>query len=80
MIRSYHLIYEYSGGFSSMEELAGILGTTYRHLSRIFKKFSVKGLLILENKSVTILEKAKLKELCNLISHDFNLSKTDNII
>ena len=44
-----------------MEELAGILGTTYRHLSRVLKKFSDSGYITVENKNITIKDRKMVK-------------------
>lgn len=47
----------------SMSELADLLGTSYRHLSRTVKDFTEQGILEKKGKVMAILDQEKLKEL-----------------
>ncbi|MGL1893148.1 MAG: Crp/Fnr family transcriptional regulator [Spirochaetaceae bacterium] len=67
---AYYLLYQYKDDVRSMSELATSLGTTYRHLSRIFKKFESENILLLENKRVTILTRNRLVKLSETIKED----------
>lgn len=48
---------------SNLTEIAMLLGTSYRHLLRTFKKFSQEGIVKKENKKITICDYDKLKAL-----------------
>lgn len=67
---AFYLLNEYRDGVTSMEELAAVLGTTYRHLSRVFKKFSNSGLLKLNNKIVEIKDRQGLIAMSYDIEQD----------
>lgn len=67
---AHYLLYKNKNGLSSMEELALVLGTSYRHLSRIFRKLSGQGILVLKNKVVTILKRDKLKDISKVMIDD----------
>ncbi|QEN05914.1 Crp/Fnr family transcriptional regulator [Thiospirochaeta perfilievii] len=68
---AYYVLYEYVDSVYLMEELAGLLGTTYRHLSRVFKKFNDEELLRLDNKKITILNRRELERLSSVIKEEF---------
>lgn len=48
----------------SFKEIAQFLGTTYRHLSRTFKELELKSIIRCDDKTIHILDKDKLRELC----------------
>lgn len=68
---AHYCLYEYKDDVYSMDELSGILGTTYRHLSRVLKKFSDNGYIKVENRQITLLNRDPLKRLSELIKDDF---------
>ena len=47
----------------SREELAGIIGTATESCIRLLSEFNKLGLISLESKKITILDRAKLKRL-----------------
>jgi CRP/FNR family transcriptional regulator len=47
----------------SQRELAKILGTIPETLSRVFKKMANDGILRVENRTITVIDRAALKEL-----------------
>lgn len=51
----------------NMSELADLLGTSYRHLSRTINKFTSEGIICKKNKDFVILNKKKLKKLAREI-------------
>jgi len=48
---------------STFEEIAQFLGTTYRHLNRTFNELESESIIKCENKTVFILDEARLREL-----------------
>lgn len=48
---------------SSFSEIAQFLGTTYRHLNRTLKELEEKSIIKCDNKTVSILDENKLREL-----------------
>lgn len=70
---AHYCLYEYKNEVYSMEELAGVLGTTYRHLSRVLKKFSDNGFITVENRRITVIDKIPLETLSNLIKEDLQI-------
>ncbi len=48
---------------SNFTEIANFLGASYRQLNRTFKKLEAKSMIKVENKTIYILDKAKLQEL-----------------
>ncbi len=68
---AHYCLYEYKNDVYSMEELAGVLGTTYRHLSRVLKKFSDSGFITVENRQITVKDKKSLENLSKFIKEDF---------
>lgn len=49
---------------SKLTEIAEMLGTSYRHLNRIVKKFTEQSLILREKKKITILDVDGLKLRC----------------
>lgn len=68
---AYYCLYENDNIVFSMEELAGIIGTTYRHLSRVLKKFSDDGFINVENKKITVINNKELMNISKSIKDDF---------
>lgn len=68
---AHYCLYEYNNDVFSMDELAGFLGTTYRHLSRVLKKFSDSGFIKVENRNITIKDIKSLEKLSEFIRADF---------
>ncbi|MEA4828110.1 MAG: cyclic nucleotide-binding domain-containing protein [Clostridium sp.] len=48
---------------SSFLEIAQFLGTTYRHLNRIFKELEAESIIKCHNKTIYILDEKRLREL-----------------
>lgn len=48
---------------SSFLEIAQFLGTTYRHLNRTFKELEAESIIKCQNKTIYILDEARLREL-----------------
>ena len=48
---------------SSFLEIAQFLGTTYRHLNRVFKDLESKSIIKCEDKKIYILDEDRLREL-----------------
>lgn len=51
-------------GTSKLTEIADMLGTSYRQLNRVVKKFTEEALISKENKKITILNVEGLKSRC----------------
>lgn len=47
----------------NLGEIASLLGSSYRHLSRVIKALEMEGVIIKENKRIVVIDFAKLKEL-----------------
>ncbi|MGE5633574.1 MAG: Crp/Fnr family transcriptional regulator [Caulobacteraceae bacterium] len=48
---------------TNLTEMATLLGTSYRHLNRVLRELSDKGIINKKNGNISILDFAKLKEL-----------------
>lgn len=72
---AHYILNDYKDGLTSMEELAAVLGTTYRHLSRVFKKLTSSGLLELKNKKVYIKDREGLEAVSIDINQDLTVGR-----
>lgn len=48
---------------TSMTEMATLLGTSYRHLNRVIRELSDKGIVIKKNGKISVLDSSALKKL-----------------
>jgi len=51
-------------GSSKLTEIAEMLGTSYRHLNRVVRKFTDEGLILREKKKIIIIDVDSLKARC----------------
>lgn len=70
---AHYCLYEYEDKIYSMDELAGLFRTTYRHLSRVLKNFSDRGFIKVENRVITVLNRPELEQLSILIKEDLHI-------
>ncbi|CAM4151811.1 Crp/Fnr family transcriptional regulator [Bacillus manliponensis] len=69
------ILTEHDNGFgvelqtSSVEEIAGLLGTTYRHLNRVIQSLSKKQIIERKKNSIRILDWSRLEEISNGIRY-----------